>query len=154
MSGYEPSSAALTRFFAEEEEALDRGDLESAAELNVRMWVDGPCRAPDQVDPVVREQVRQMQLQAFAMSVPEGIESQPLAPPAIERLAEIQSPSLIIIGDLDVPEFQSLAQTVTDRIPGARKVEIPGAAHLPSMEKPDVFNQIILDFFRNAAPTG
>src|SRR5689334_16644384 len=49
------SSAEVRRFGEEEERLLEQGDLAAATELNVRMWVDGPRRAPEQVDPSVRE---------------------------------------------------------------------------------------------------
>ena len=44
--------------WAEEEAALERGDLDAAVEVNLRMWVDGRRRPPRAVDPTVRERVR------------------------------------------------------------------------------------------------
>jgi pimeloyl-ACP methyl ester carboxylesterase len=152
VSGYEPSSEGMQRFFAQEEEALNRGDLEVATEVNLRMWVDGPWRAPDRVDPSVRERVRQMQLQAFQLPTPEGVEVQELAPPAITRLAEIQVPTLIIVGEQDVPEFVAISDIVTAGIRGAQKEVIPGVAHVPSMEKPGFFNEIVLSFLSDLPP--
>jgi 3-oxoadipate enol-lactonase len=148
VSGYEPSSEEVLRFCTAEEEALARGDLVAATELNLRMWVDGPHRTPDQVNPAVRERVREMQLRAFAVDVPEAAEEQPPPPPAITRLAEIQVPTLIIVGDQDVPEFLDISDWVAAGIRGAKKVVIPGVAHLPSMEEPELFNRMILDFLR------
>ncbi len=145
VSGYELSEE-VERFCAEEEEALDRGDLAAATELNLRMWVDGPNRTPDQVNPAVRERVREMQLHAFSLSTPEDVEEQPLTPPAIMRLAEIQVPTLIIVGDQDVPDFLKISDILAAGITGAKKVVIPGVAHLPNMEKPKEFNRIVLDF--------
>jgi len=37
--------------WAAEVEALDRGDLDGAVEINLRAWVDGPLRPPGAVDP-------------------------------------------------------------------------------------------------------
>ncbi len=145
LSGYEPSEQ-LKRYGAEEDDLFERGDLAAATELNLRMWVDGPHRTPDQVNPAVRERVREMQLHAFNVPVPEDVEEQPLIPPAITRLDEIQVPTLIIVGDQDVPDFLEISDIVAAGIRGARKVVITGTAHLPSMEKPEGFNQIVLDF--------
>src|SRR5947209_4945084 len=72
--GGETLSAEVQRFNAEEEEALERGDLAAATEVNLRMWVDGPRRTPEQVDPLVRERVREMQMHAFTIPTPEGAE--------------------------------------------------------------------------------
>lgn len=146
VGGYELSTEELIGFWTAEEAALERGDIEAATELNVRLWVDGPQRQPEQVDAAVRERVCDMQRQAFMLPVPEGIEEQELLPPAIERLAEIRVPTLIIVGEQDVPEFIELADIVARGINGAEKVMIVGVAHVPSMEKPALFNHIVLDF--------
>jgi pimeloyl-ACP methyl ester carboxylesterase len=145
VGGAQPSDA-LRRFGEEEEALLERGDLAAATELNLRMWVDGPQRTSDQVDPSVRERVREMQHHAFAIPMTEGFELLRLEPPAIERLAEVRAPTLIVIGNLDQPEKLALADRLVDEIPGARKVVIPGAAHMVSMERPAEFNQVVLDF--------
>jgi len=87
-----------------------------------------------------------MQLRAFTLSMQDKSERQPLAPPAITRLAEINVPVLVITGDLDVPDYLKLSDTVVDGITGAKKVVIKGTAHLPNMEKPDEFNRIVLNF--------
>lgn len=44
--GGHPPSNAIKQFWADEEEALQRGDLNAATELNLRLWVDGPSRSP------------------------------------------------------------------------------------------------------------
>jgi len=147
VSGWEPSEE-LERFSTEEDRLLERGDLEGATELNLRMWVDGPQRSPDQVDAGVRERVRKMQMDVFTVVVPDDAEDEPLEPPAMERLEEIRVPTLIIIGELDQPDFLEIADTLATRIPGAEKVVVPGVAHLPSMEKPDQLNRIVLDFLK------
>ena len=139
-------SADLQRFGAEEAAALERGDVAGATELNLRMWVDGPQRAPDQVDPAVRERVREMQVHAFTMPTPNDADERPLSPPAISRLADIHVPTLIVVGDYDIPAMLALAGRLAAEIPGARKVVVPGVAHMINMEAPALFNQLVLDF--------
>jgi 3-oxoadipate enol-lactonase len=39
-----------------------------------------------------------------------------------------------------------MADRLMSGIPGARKAEIPGAAHLPSLERPEEFDRLVLDF--------
>jgi pimeloyl-ACP methyl ester carboxylesterase len=123
--------------------ALDRGDMAEAVELALRMWVDGPQRALNQVDPAVRERVREMIAHAFAL--PES-DPQPLEPPALSRLAEIHVPTLIIVGSGDVPDILAQADLLEQGIAGAQKVVIPGVAHVPNMERPRDFNRIVLNF--------
>lgn len=148
LGGYEPTSLDMQRFLAKEEAALDRGDVAAATELNLRMWVDGLYRSPADVDPALREQVREMQLQAFSLPIPEGAEDVALKPPAVERLAEIHAPTLVIAGEQDVPEFLKISEIIARGITGAKKVIIPGVAHLPGLEKPEIFNQLILNFLK------
>jgi pimeloyl-ACP methyl ester carboxylesterase len=89
VSGHSPAEE-VEQFFAAEEAALARGDLATATELNLRMWVDGPQRAPAQVKPAVRERVREMQYHAFTIPMPDDVEMESLLPPAIGRLAEVK----------------------------------------------------------------
>lgn len=140
------------RLFEEEETLLEAGDLDGAVELNLRMWVDGPSRTPDEVDPDVRERVREMQRRAIEVQlpVPDAGPDAPFDPPASARLGEIPFPVLIVVGDLDQPDILRVADQLADGIPGARKEVIPGTAHVPSMEKPDEFNRLVLGFLEAA----
>jgi 3-oxoadipate enol-lactonase len=145
VSGETPSEA-VERFGEEEDALLEAGDIDGATELNLRMWVDGPRRTSDRVDQTVRERVREMQRHAFSLPMPEGFSMERLAPPALERLAEVQAPTLVLVGDYDVEEKIEMAERLAVEIGSARKLVIHGAAHMLSMERPDEFNQVVLDF--------
>jgi pimeloyl-ACP methyl ester carboxylesterase len=73
-------------------------------------------------------------------------DERPLEPPAVNRLAEIQVPTLVIVGDLDRPEIIEAADLLQLRIPRARRAVIPDTAHLPNMERPQGFNRVALGF--------
>ena len=62
------------------------------------------------------------------------------------RLHELNLPTLIILGELDVPEMFSIVELLQNEISGAQKVIMPGTTHLPNMEKPAEFNRIVIDF--------
>jgi len=53
---------------------------------------------------------------------------------------------MLIIGDEDLQSMHEIADEIEKGIPSLRRVDIPGTAHLPPMEKPEQFNQIVLDF--------
>ncbi|MDQ6644704.1 MAG: alpha/beta hydrolase [Chloroflexota bacterium] len=144
--GGEQPSEQVRRFFQEEDALVEKGDLQAATELNLRLWVDGPQRTPDQVNLTVRQRVYEMQYHAFTIPMPEGANEQELEPPAIARLSEIHVPTLIIVGDLDLPDKLELTEQLASTILGARLEIIAGAAHMVSMEKPQEFNRIVLDF--------
>jgi pimeloyl-ACP methyl ester carboxylesterase len=143
-------SDEIKRFGEEEESLLEAGNVEGAVEVNLRMWVDGPSRGPDEVDHGVRERVREMQRLAFEVQLakPEAGPEAPFDPPASTRLDEVRAPTLVVVGELDQPDMLRIADRLANGIPGARKAVIPGTAHVPSMEKPDEFNELVLGFLR------
>ena len=142
LGGYQWSEA-MQAFDAEEEAALERGDLEAAIEMNVCFWVDGPRRTPEQVDPAVRESVRAMMRDASTSTDGRPVR---LDPPAIDRLDEIAASTLVIAGEEDVADMAAVADALVAGIAGARRVTLPGAAHLPNMERPEAFNRAVMDF--------
>jgi pimeloyl-ACP methyl ester carboxylesterase len=58
----------------------------------------------------------------------------------------VQAPTLVIIGDGDVPDELAIADRLAAGIAGARKIIMHGAAHLPSMEQPEAFNRTVSEF--------
>ena len=125
--------------------AEEAGDIAQVNELELQIWVDGPYRTPDQVDAQVRERVREMNL--IALQTPDGLgNEQPLEPAAAGRLAELHTPTLVVVGDLDTPKTLAAAGYLATHIAGAQKLEMTGVAHLPNMEKPAEFNRLVLSF--------
>src|SRR5262249_6250883 len=75
--------------------ALRARDVERAAELEMRLWVDGMERTPEQVDPAVRQAALEMARIALRNRTFELAESQmrePEGTPPYERLGEIAAP--------------------------------------------------------------
>ena len=147
-----PVSAELRAGWERVDELYEAGDIAGAVEYELRMWVDGPDRGPEEVDPEMRERVRDMNAALFVRDDDAG-EEIPLDPPVAERLAEISVPTLIVYGDKDVMDVRQAAEPLATAIPGARLAVIPDAAHLPQMERPDVFNEIVLGFLLEVAST-
>ena len=130
----------LQAFFDAERSALTRDDLDAAVAANLAWWVDGPHRNVGDADPGVRELVGRMQRRAFELTADwDDVEEQELDPPAHERLAEIQVPTLVLVGALDLDAIVDTARRLTDGVPDVRRVDWPDTAHLPSMERPDDF---------------
>jgi pimeloyl-ACP methyl ester carboxylesterase len=127
------------------EEAENSGNLELLSELEVQVWVDAGRNA-EELDSEIRKLVYEMNL--IPLRVDEALwegEKQ-LDPPAIERLESIQKPTLLIYGDLDIAASLERVDILASRIAGAKKVLMPNTAHLPNMERPSEFNQIVEEF--------
>jgi 3-oxoadipate enol-lactonase len=133
--------------WTEEEAALERGDLDAAVEVNLRMWFDGPGRSADEVDPVLRARVGELQRRAFEVQLPVGddVREEPLVPDLTDRLGDVQAPTLVVIGDDDAPDIHAIGDRLVREIPDVRRASMPGA-HVASLEHPDVFDRIVLDF--------
>jgi pimeloyl-ACP methyl ester carboxylesterase len=129
--------------------ALQHKDIAGAVEATVRFWTDGPGRAPEQVDGQARARVATLSRQQIERHGDFMAHEQhmiPLEPPAINRLAEVRVPTLIVVGDEDVPQVIEASGILEQGIAGAQKVVIAGTAHHPQMEKPKEFNRVVLDF--------
>ena len=60
-----PVSPALRAGWDRVNELYEAGDIAGAVEYELRMWVDGPDREPHEVDPEIRERVREMNAALF-----------------------------------------------------------------------------------------
>lgn len=151
LGGYEhkPSDDVKSRtenqIFTEMDEFWEKGDFARLAEMEIRMFVDGPGQSPDRVDQQIQERMLEMSRDNYSRKDGEA-KPRVLEPPAFGRLGEIQVPTLIIVGNLDTSGTLAMADLLEQGIAGARKVVIEGAAHMVSMERPDEFNRVVLDF--------
>ena len=141
-------SEAVRTYVAAEDDAVRRGDLEAATEINLRMWVDGPRRATGDVDPGVRAAVAEMVRGALELQAPhwQQLDEELLVPDVAARLGEVQAPTLVIVGEEDVDDMHALAERFAAEMPSARLAKIAGAAHVPSLERPAAFDGLVLGF--------
>ena len=141
----------LRRFWQAEGDALERGDLDAAAAANVDWWLAGPRRDAETLDPATRSLVHSMQRRAFELT--EGwddLEEDEPDPPIPERLGEIQAPTLVLTGGLDIDAIAEAAATVLAGVGGARLVTWDDTAHLPSLERPDDFTTLVEEWLTTA----
>jgi 3-oxoadipate enol-lactonase len=132
--------------------ALTEGDLDAAVEVSLRTWVDGPLRRPEDVDPEVRALVGEMQRRAYELQMPvwETAEEEPLVGDVSERLGEVGAPTLVLVGEEDVPDMHEIAGRLERELPNAGRASIADTAHVPSLERPREFDQLVLPFLQSA----
>ncbi|MGW5556338.1 alpha/beta fold hydrolase [Micromonospora sp. NPDC003944] len=127
---------------------VDPDDFVAGAAGEVRFWVVGPGRQPEDVDPELVAFAQEMDQRALAAELALGaIEVGELTPPAIGRLGELKIPVLVTAGAADVPDISRLADRIAAEVPGAvRLPDVPDAAHLLPLERPEPVNAALLDF--------
>ncbi|MEO5965145.1 MAG: alpha/beta fold hydrolase [Candidatus Limnocylindrales bacterium] len=127
-------------------------DWAGLADLDVAIWIDGVGQPAGRAPAAVRDLVRTMCLETYEQ---EKVEGQPIVldPPALERLGEIRVPVLAISGDLDMAATAIVAGQLVAAIPGARRIDLPGVSHLPSLERPEWFTETLLGFLAEVTAT-
>jgi 3-oxoadipate enol-lactonase len=149
LSGFEPKSDQIARFAEDLRAASSRG-FPAVFETFTRWFCDGPYRQPSEVDSVVRRRVLEMLAGSEQRWFYSRLE-RPLDPPALGRLGEIHVPTLVVVGTLDVRDIHQIADLIVERVPGAKRVEIPGVAHMVNMEKPAEFDRVLMEFLGRIA---
>jgi pimeloyl-ACP methyl ester carboxylesterase len=144
-------SEQLRAQWGKEEAAFEAGDLEAAVEVSLQTWVDGPRRSPEQLDPAMRARVGEMQRLAYELQRDVTEDGEELLVEDLpERLGDVRVPTLVLVGEDDQPDMHAIAERLARQIPGARSGTIAGTAHVPSMERPREFDELVLPFLREA----
>src|SRR5262249_30877641 len=135
----------LQDFIDTERAALARNDIDAAVDANVATWVIGRGRTGSDVEPAVVAAVRRMQRNAFEVAASwEDVSEVELEPPALDRLGDLAQPVLVLVGGHDLDTTHDAAQRICAAAPQVRRVDWPDVAHLPSMEKPRQFLELLL----------
>ena len=101
----------------EEERLIEAGDLDAATELNLSFWA-----------PTLADRLRPMTRWSLELDVEEIEEVD---------LSAVRARTLVAVGEHDKPDFRAIAERLARELPNAELAVIEGAAHLPSMERPD-----------------
>lgn len=64
------------------------------------------------------------------------------------ELGAVTAPTLVIAGDADLATPIDLVRGCAEAIPGARFEILPGAGHIPSIERPEALTALIADFLK------
>jgi 3-oxoadipate enol-lactonase len=125
-------------------DAAQRGELGSAK----RLWLEHILFEPANQDPKVADALRRMidRYSGWHLGHPDpGTAPQT---PVAQMLSSISIPTLVLVGELDLPDFQSIAQRLGQEMPQAELRSIAGSGHMSNMEAPRVFNELVLEFLQ------
>ncbi len=123
--------------------ARARSDGATAAN---RMWVEHELFAPARERPFCYSKLAEIVGNDSGWVWLNASPAKGIDPPARARLGEVRAPALVIVGERDLDDFQSIAGILADGIPNARKVTMAGAGHMSNMEEPAEFNDLLMEF--------
>lgn len=123
--------------------ALETGNTARANRLEARLWLDGPSSPEDRVEGPVRDLF--LDMNGIALDHP-PLTGEELPDPATDYLHLISQPVLLVAGALDGADTLDRHEELAEALPDAYAVTIEDAAHLVSLERPDDFNEALLEF--------
>jgi 3-oxoadipate enol-lactonase len=131
-------SDELATYGREEEGLLEQGDLRGAAILNADFWLarEGPRRR------VIEMQERAFELQSES-------EAEEITPETFD-LGAVTARTLVVVDELDKPDFHAIGERLARELRDARHEVIPGAGHLPALERPEATAALVRDFLARA----
>ncbi|MER7705774.1 alpha/beta hydrolase [Kitasatospora sp. NPDC097605] len=136
-------SADMIAYDEAETAALAAGDLDTAVQVNLDMWVRGPARRWEDVAPGTADRLRGPLRTSLANQAAVGEHSQGVT---TGDLATITAPTLVATGSLDVADFQDIGRRYAAGIPAAQLIEFPTAAHLIPVDAPTELTTALLPF--------
>ena len=121
--------------------ARDKG-MEGVREGTLGRWFTEPYRAQrkDVIEKIGRD-ITSTPVEGFA-----GCCDAIAKIDVLDRLKEIDCPTLVIVGDQDHGTPPEMARAIQANLRGSELVIIPSAAHLSNVEQPEAFNKAITSF--------
>jgi 3-oxoadipate enol-lactonase len=71
-----------------------------------------------------------------------------LTPDSLPRLNEIRVPTLILVGDVDIPDVHAHAGVIEAGIPNSRRIVVEDTGHLMYLEKTEEFSLLVITFIK------
>lgn len=129
--------------------ALASGDVVEAVRLELWLWLDGPAGPEGRVGGSARDLALDMNeiILRRHLSEEQGLSD-------LNHWAEaprVGVPIVVAWGDLDVPVLNERCAALAARLPRAQTTVLPGMAHFPYLERPELVADLIADTLRRAA---
>lgn len=132
--------------FGEFSSRVRAAGMASGLDAAREQWLAGALFAPVMTMPAVAERLKQMVTDYSGWHWLHKESLDLMEPPQHERFDAIVAPTLVLVGEQDLPDFHAIAQLILDGVPDAKRLVLPGVGHLSNMEDPVRFNQAVLDF--------
>ena len=140
-TGRYPPNAAQT--WDERVRSARAGGMGAVVESTVGRWFTEPYRnAHKEVISRISEGIRSTPVEGYA-----GCCAAIAKMDALDRLKEVDCPTLVIVGEQDQGTTPAAAKLIQENIRGAELVIIPSAAHLSNVEQAEAFNAALTSFY-------
>jgi len=125
-----------------------RGDVDGAKQL----WLDHPIFAPARRNALAATALGTMLERYSGWHLAHDDPATPPPRPIGAELHSVAAPTLVIVGEKDLPDFHAIARRLATELPNARLEVIAGVGHLPNLEAPHVFDGLLLGHLRHCSP--
>ncbi len=145
VRGFVPGASDVPDVFGPLMAAFETGDTEAIGDAMVALPTFAVTASEQSgVDAMVRRNLRLFQVDPSWAQSPE--------PPPLERLADLPTETVVLVGGLDFPATSSLADRLTAGIAPSTRISIPEGPHLLPLTHPDAVVRAILLPFSQLRP--
>lgn len=126
--------------------AFKAGDFDKVVEFDAQTWLAGPGRSLDDIDPDLLSLFREMDRAPQETESERNEYAQTLEPATNDQLDRTDAPTMVVVGEHDLPNLIEAAHYLAERLSDLAAVVLDDTAHLPSMDQPDRFNKSLAGF--------
>ena len=130
----------------EAEAASAEGNFDRVVEIDLQMWLVGYGRTADAVPETLKELFIEMDRVPVPTAAERWEHLEPFGKQINDHLDAIDIPTLVIVGEHDEKLLIDAAHYLAGRLSDQPAAIVSNAAHLPSLEQPEAFNQLLRDF--------
>jgi 3-oxoadipate enol-lactonase len=107
------------------------------------VWLEHPLFAPARRDPALATRLARLVDPYSGFHWTHADPAERWLPSPNAALEHIQMPTIVAVGELDVPSFRAMAAEISRRVPGARSTTIADAGHMVNLEAPEEVNALL-----------
>jgi pimeloyl-ACP methyl ester carboxylesterase len=129
----------------------ERGQAGTVANIEAHLWLDGPLSPSGRVDGEERDLFLRMSRDRLGKP---RLTQEEERDSVVENVASITAPVLLVAGELDFPHVLERHEDLSEEMENAFAVVLEDTAHLPNLERPDLFNPLLLEFLEAVSGEG
>ena len=107
------------------------------------VWLEHPLFAPARRHPALATRLAKLVEPYSGFHWTHADPAERWLPSPNAALEHIQMPTIVAVGELDVPCFRAMAAEISRRVPGARSTTIADAGHMVNLEAPAEVNALL-----------